>query len=61
LSLEAMQGGVQRPGIHLERVGGVRRDHLGDAVTVAWTPAQRLEDDHVERTLEQLDARQSGL
>ncbi len=51
-----MQGGVERPRLHLERILGVGIDRVADAVAMLRAPAQRLQDDEVERSLQQIDA-----
>ena len=58
LSLEAVQGGVERSRVDLQRLVGVGANHLRDAVSVTRPPAQRLQDDEVEGALKQLDPRQ---
>src|SRR5207253_6051922 len=37
---------------------GVRANHLADAVAMARSPAESLENDEVERALEELESRQ---
>ena len=56
LALQAMQRGIEGPGVDLEQVAGMRANRLADAVAMAGPPAQLLEDQQVERALEQFDA-----
>src|SRR5690348_12217096 len=51
-----MQRGVERAGVHLQHVLRASADHLRDPVAVARTPAQGLQDDEIERALEQLES-----
>src|SRR5207247_7456787 len=53
LSLETMQGGVERP--FLDQQIGVRDrlDPFGDRVSVSRSPRHGLENEHVERAAEQ--------
>jgi hypothetical protein len=46
---------IERSGIDLQRVAGVGLDGDGDAVAVAGPPLQRLQNEEVERALQQLD------
>src|SRR5262249_56438553 len=55
LALEPVERGIERAGVHLERVARAGPDHLRDAVAVAFAPAQRLENQEIERALQQLD------
>src|ERR1043166_1958568 len=55
-ALQPMQGGIERAGVHLERVTRRRPDQLGQAASVPWPEAQGLEDDQVEGALQQLEA-----
>ena len=50
-----MQRRIQRPGVDLQRIARARADHLREAVAVSRPPAQGLEDDEIERALEELD------
>src|ERR1041385_7991295 len=54
LALEAMQRRIQRAGLNLEDVARPRPDGLGDAVAVLRSPAQRLQDQHVQSPLDML-------
>src|SRR5262249_46668841 len=53
---ETVERGIQRAGFDLEEAVGLRANGLADAVTVAGTPLQGPEDEHVERALEELEA-----
>ena len=53
-----MEGWVERSRIDLQRLIRVGADHLRNPISVARTPAQRLQNDEVERALEQFDPRQ---
>ena len=60
LTEQALEGGIERPRLDLEHVAGLRANELGEAVAVAWAPAERLEHDEIERALQQLHARRDG-
>src|SRR6185437_2412583 len=60
LAEQALKRGIERSRFHLQHVGGLRADEEQEAVAVARSRAQRLEDDEVERALEELDARGRG-
>src|SRR5262245_64576769 len=51
-----MQRGIERAGLDLEQIVGLRADGLADAVAMSRAPLQRAEDEHVERALQQLEA-----
>ena len=51
-----MERRVERSGVYLQRVTRVGANHLRDAEAVLGAPPERLENDEVERALEQLDA-----
>ena len=55
LPLQPMQRRIQRSGIHLEDVGGMAPQRLADAVAVVRAPLQRLEDQEIKRSLQELD------
>ncbi len=55
LPLEAVQRRIQRAGVDLQPLAGVETDGLADAVAVPRSGLQRLEDEEVERALQQLD------
>src|ERR1700728_1288284 len=50
-----MQGWIERTGLHLEHFAGPVADHLCNGVTVHWLAQKRLEDEHVQRSLQQFD------
>src|SRR5690242_4353937 len=56
LPLQPMKRGVERAGVHLKDVSRVSANRLADAIAVLRAPAKRLQDEQVERALEQLDA-----
>src|SRR5262245_65448971 len=51
-----MQGGVERSAVDVQRLAGVNANGVRQAVRVLRAPLQRLQDQEVERALEQLDA-----
>src|SRR5215472_18884216 len=55
LPLQPMQRRVKRAGIDLEYLAGVGPNCLTDSVSVLWPPLKRLENEQVERPLQQLD------
>jgi hypothetical protein len=52
--LEPVQGDVERAVRHVERASHVT-DEASDPVSVAWSPREGLEDEDVERALEEVD------
>ena len=52
-----MQRRVEQSGLDAERLVRRRSDRLGNAVAVRRSPAQRLQDQHVERALQDVGAR----
>src|SRR2546429_380429 len=59
--LEAVQGDVQGAVGHLERAGRRVADDAGDAVPVPRTPRERLEDEDIERALEEVNRGGHGM
>ena len=51
-----MERGVEGPCVDAQSIARYGADELGEAVSVARAPAERLENDEIERALEQLDA-----
>ena len=47
---------VERAGLDLEQIVGLRADRLADAVAVLRSPLQGAQDEHVEGGLEELEA-----
>ena len=56
LAFEPVQRRIKRAGIHLQNFARVRADRQGDPVTVLRAPAQGLQDQEVQRPLQQFDA-----
>ena len=54
LLLEAVQRGVERAVLHLEHVARSGANGDADPVSVLGSPLQRPEDEHVERSLQEL-------
>jgi hypothetical protein len=52
-----VQGGVERTFAHLQDVVGELLDPAGDGVSVGGSPGQGLEDEQVERALEEVERR----
>src|SRR5690242_2655187 len=55
LAFEPVERRVKRSRIDLQNVAGVRADRLAESVSVPRTPLQRLQDEQVERPLQQLN------
>src|SRR5262249_11251019 len=55
LPLQPVQRRIERAGVYLQRLVGIASDRLADAVAMLWPPLQRLQDEHVQRPLQQLD------
>src|SRR5262245_31486824 len=55
LPLQPVQRRIERTGVYLQRLVGIGSDSLTDAVAMLWPPLQRLQDEHVQRPLQQLD------
>src|SRR5689334_5135427 len=54
---QSVERRLERARLDAQQVVRVGADHLREAIAVARPPAQGLEDDEVERTLEQLEPR----
>src|SRR5580704_6321363 len=50
-----MQSWVERTGLHREHFTGPAANHLCDSVTVHGLAQQRLQDEHVQGSLQQFD------
>jgi len=55
LPFKTMQSWIQRSGLHREYFAGPTADHLCNGVTVHGFTQKRLQDEHVQRSLQQLD------
>ena len=55
LSFQPVQGRIERAGINLKHLAGVDPDRLADPVAMLRTSLQRLENEQIERPLQQLD------
>src|SRR5262249_11920430 len=55
LPLQPVKRRIERTGVYLQRLVGIGSDRLADAVAMLWPPLQRLQDEHVQRPLQQLD------
>jgi hypothetical protein len=56
LKFQPLEGWVQRPGFHLNSGFRALAYSLSDAVAVQMSEGQGAEDEHVQRTLQELDA-----
>jgi hypothetical protein len=56
LALQAVKGGVERTRVNLQHVPRAIPDELRDPIPVPGAPAQGLQNEEVERALQQLDA-----
>src|SRR6185312_11165938 len=60
LAGKSMECGIERARFDAKDVAGAGLDHLHEAVPVPGPPAERLEDDQVERSLEELQPGRGG-
>ena len=59
-AFQALQGRQERPGVDLEHAAGDLLDAPSDAEAVHRLEAERLEDEHVERALDDVGTRSVG-
>ena len=55
LTLQPMQSRIKRAGLHLKNVAGVHSNHLADSIAMLFAPLKALEDQHVQRSLQEFD------
>src|SRR5207244_3464076 len=56
LLFQPMESGIERAGLYLQKFFGFRANCLRDSEAVARPPLQDLQDEHVERSLKNVDA-----
>jgi hypothetical protein len=56
LPFKTMQSRVQRASLHREYFAGPAADDLRDGVTAHWFAQQRLQHEHVQRSLQQFNS-----
>src|SRR5581483_4289554 len=50
-----MQSRIQRSGLHLKHISGLQTQSLDNAISMLRSPLQRLKNEHVECSLQQLN------
>jgi hypothetical protein len=56
LLLQPVQRRIERAGIHSQPLAGVQADGLADALAMLRAPEKRLQNQQIERALQQLNA-----
>src|SRR5581483_10059461 len=54
-ALQPVQCRVERAGFHRQHIAGVQADGLADSIAMLGSPLQGLEDEQVQRALQQLN------
>ena len=52
LTLQPVQRRIKRAGFHLQHVAGTRPNRLADSIAMLLAPLKRLQDQHVQRSLQ---------
>src|SRR5580698_6424128 len=55
LFLQTVERRIERAGLYPQHVARIGTNGLGDPVSMPWSPLQHLENEHIERSLQQLD------
>src|SRR5581483_11778799 len=51
-----MESRIQRSGLHLKHISGLQTQSMDNAISMLWSPLQRLQNEHVECSLQQLNS-----